>query len=268
MTSLLMSYRDGTPDSHVLASEAITPANGSMPLMAEKSGPLRDLHGTAKYRHEMVAVVLRVDPVDGLCVLLTRRHREPFTGRWALPSGALEPDEHLSDCVLRHLTHHTGLPALSHLEQLETHGSPHRDPADRTVATAYLGLVGPRSGRVDESAVWLPVTMAGADSMAFDHPLFVSAAVDRLRAKLSYTNIGFALAGDEFTMSELRDIYIAVLGHQVSSTNLRRVLSRRGQLEATGTAAPPRSGGGRPAAQFRFTTHTLQVTDPFAVLRP
>lgn len=239
-----------------------------MVVMAEKSGPVRDSHGTAKYRHEMVAVVLRVDPDEGLCVLLTRRAREPFIGRRALPSGALEPDEHLRDCLLRHLGQRTGLTALPHLEQLETRGAPYRDPADRTVATAYLGLVGPQAGRVDDSAAWVPVRVANAENMAFDHDLFLDTAVDRLRAKLSYTNIGFALAGDEFTISELRDIYVAVLGHQVSSTNLRRILSRRGQLEPTGTTAPPRSGGGRPAAQFRFTTHSLQVTDPFAVLRP
>ena len=96
----------------------------------------------------------------------------------------------------------------------------------------------------------------------------VTAARDRLRAKLSYTNLGFALAPREFTISALRDLYAAALGHPVSATNLQRVLTRRRVLEPTGAVAPPGPAGGRPAALFRFTDRTLRVTDAFAVLRP
>ena len=71
---------------------------------------------------------------------------------------------------------------------------------------------------------------------------------ERLRAKLSYTNLGFALAPAEFTISELRDLYAAALGHDVSATNLQRVLLRRGVLEPTGAAA--RIGADRRAARL------------------
>jgi 8-oxo-dGTP diphosphatase len=91
---------------------------------------------------------------------------------------------------------------------------------------------------------------------------------DRLRAKLSYTNVGFALAPPTFTISELRDLYAAALGHDVSATNLQRVLLRRGVLEPTGTRREPGPGGGRPAACFRFRSRRLEITDEFAVLRP
>ena len=49
--------------------------------------------------------------------------------------------------------------------------------------------------------------------MAFDHGPIVLAGRERLRAKLSYTNIGFALAPESFTMSELSSIYTAALGY-------------------------------------------------------
>ena len=91
---------------------------------------------------------------------------------------------------------------------------------------------------------------------------------ERLRAKLSYTNIGFALAPAEFSISELSAIYTAALGYPVDPTNLRRVLERRGLLEATGERRAPGREGGRPAAVYRFASRDLEVTDPFAVLRP
>ena len=71
---------------------------------------------------------------------------------------------------------------------------------------------------------------------------------ERLRAKLSYTNIAFALAPPVFTISELRELYVAALGHEVSATNLQRVLLRRGVLEPTGERREPGRTGGRPAA--------------------
>jgi hypothetical protein len=104
--------------------------------------------------------------------------------------------------------------------------------------------------------------------VAFDHREITLAGRERLRAKLSYTNIGFALAPPEFTISELRDLYTSALGHDVSATNLQRVLLRRGVIEQTGETRPPGRGGGRPAAVFRFRSPELEVTDEFAVLRP
>jgi 8-oxo-dGTP diphosphatase len=104
--------------------------------------------------------------------------------------------------------------------------------------------------------------------MAFDHGTIVQAGCERLRAKLSYTNIGFALAPAEFTISELRELYVTALGHEVSATNLQRVLVRRTLLEETGRRREPGRSGGRPAALYCFRVPALEVTDQFAVLRP
>jgi hypothetical protein len=104
--------------------------------------------------------------------------------------------------------------------------------------------------------------------MAFDHGTMVEHARTRLVAKMSYTNIGFALAPREFALSTLRDIYGAALGHPVDATNLQRVLARRGVIIPTGTTARSGRSGGRPAALYRFTESTYRVTDEFAALRP
>jgi ADP-ribose pyrophosphatase YjhB (NUDIX family) len=216
--------------------------------------------------HEALGAVLQVR--DGrLQVLVWKRAREPFLNAWALPGGRLEPGETLEESIRRHLAAKVDVRDLSHLEQLETRSDPARNPREWLVATAYLGLAPAHvDPSVPEDTTWHPVDELPA--MAFDHGDIALAGRERLRAKLSYTNVGFALAPPSFTISELRVIYRAALGHDVSATNLQRVLLRRRLLEPTGETRPPGRTGGRPAAVFRFASESLEVTDPFAVLRP
>ncbi len=195
------------------------------------------------------------------------RAREPFAGRWALPGGYLGPGETLEQSIRHHLADKVDVRELAHLEQLETRSDPKRHPGAWELATAYLGLVpAGLDPAIPGDTRWQPV--ARLPRTAFDHGEIVRSGLARLRAKLSYTNVGFALAPREFTLSALREIYAAALGHEVSATNLHRVLVRRGVLEPTGSKREPGKTGGRPAALFRFRSRKLEVTDPFAVLKP
>jgi 8-oxo-dGTP diphosphatase len=204
---------------------------------------------------------------DRLQVLLWRRAREPFAGDWALPGGYFEPGETLEDSIRRHLAVKVDVRDLAHLEQIGTRSAPGRHPQEWQLATAYLGLVpADVDPAVPADTAWHPVDALPA--LAFDHEPIALAGRERLRAKLSYTNLGFALAPPTFTISELRDLYVAALGHEVSATNLQRVLLRRGVLEATGRQRPPGPSGGRPAELYRFRNRDLEITDQFAVLRP
>jgi ADP-ribose pyrophosphatase YjhB (NUDIX family) len=216
--------------------------------------------------HVTVAVVLQVRS-RSLRVLLWRRAQEPFAGRWALPGGYLEPVETLEQSIRRHLAAKVDVRELAHLEQLETLSDPSRAPQEWQLATAHIGLV-PLGAEPQLPADTSWHTVERLPALAFDHRAIVIAGRDRLRAKLSYTNIGFALAPVEFTLSELREVYSAALGHDVSSTNLQRVLLRRDVLEPTGRLRASGPTGGRPGALFRFRRRRLEITDQFAVLRP
>jgi 8-oxo-dGTP diphosphatase len=214
----------------------------------------------------VLAVVLSVR-AGRLSVLMWRRAQPPHARRWALPGGALAPDERLRESLQRHLAMKVALRDVAYLEQLATHSATKRDPRGRVLATGYLGIVASDvHPQLPEDTDWHPVDALPAT--AFDHHHFVTAGVDRLRAKLSYTNLGFALAPAEFTLSTLRDLVSAALGYPVHPTNLARVMNRRELIEPTGTHAEPGRSGGRPAAIYRFRSRELVVTDPFAVLRP
>jgi len=225
--------------------------------------------------HEVLAVVFQIrglgpDPKSAtpeLSVLLWQRAQEPQRGTWSLPGGRLRHDEDMMTSVRRQLAEKVDLQEVAHLEQLAVFSEPDRIPATRTIASTFLGLVpSPAIPELPPDTRWHPVT--ALPQMAFDHAPMVAYARTRLVAKMSYTNIGFALAPTEFALSTLRDIYSATLGHPVDTTNLQRVLARRGVISPTGSVAQSGRSGGRPAAMYRFTDSQLRVTDEFAALRP
>ena len=200
-------------------------------------------------------------------MLLWRRATEPFDGTWVLPGGFLAADERLGASASRHLAAKVNIPEIAHLEQLETRSDPARDPRGRVLATAYLALVPPEARPLlPADTTWHPVD--SLPSTAFDHGSIIGSARERLRAKLSYTNIGFALAPETFTISQLRDTYAAALGHPVSATNLQRILTRRAVIEPTLDVSRPTPAGGRPATLYRFASRELVITNPFAAFRP
>ncbi|MFT4044800.1 MAG: NUDIX domain-containing protein [Gordonia sp. (in: high G+C Gram-positive bacteria)] len=220
-------------------------------------------------RVEVLSAVFQVRQIDPdarpqLCVLLWRH--DP-NHAWSLPGGDVTADETLSDSARRLLAEKTDVRNVAHLEQLAVFSDPHRVPEIRTIASTYLGLVPTDVPTpLPPNASWHTVDSLGR--LAYDHADIIAAGRQRLAAKLSYTNIAFALAASRFPMSNLSDIYCAALGYPVDTTNLLRILSRRGVVAATGTVGPTGRAGGRPPALYAFADNELRVTDEFATLKP
>ena len=76
-------------------------------------------------------------------VLLIKRAREPFKGRWAFPGGFVDKDESLEAAAARELREETGLHGIK-LEQLAAFGDPGRDPRGHTVSVVFYGTVSNR----------------------------------------------------------------------------------------------------------------------------
>ncbi|MET0199282.1 NUDIX hydrolase [Rhodococcus sp. RS1C4] len=222
--------------------------------------------------HEVLIAVFQVrsfaaGQAPELAVLLWQRALDPQKGSWSLPGGVLSDDEDLPTSARRQLAEKVDVRTVAHLEQLSVFSDPERVPGDRRIASNFLGLVPIVSDpRLPPDTAWHPV--ARLPETSFDHGTVVRHARNRLVAKLSYTNIGFALAPVEFAMSTLREIYTAALGYSVDATNLQRVLGRRKVIEPTGRTSPSGRTGGRPPALFRFAESSIRVTDEFAALRP
>ena len=220
-----------------------------------------------RFRHEVLAVVLQVRPA-GLQVLLWQRAEPPFEGRWALPGGPLGGDERLGTSLGRHLAAKVDLTDIAHLEQLETRSpTPSATPAGGSWPRPTWPWSPPtHDPQLPPDTAWHPVDEL--PPTAFDHASIVGSARDRLRAKLSYTNIGFALAPDDVhhrrAPGHLRRLGGPPhLGHQPAAhpDPPRRHRADRG-------GRPPHLGRRGPPPCTASLQRHLVVTNPFAAFRP
>ena len=201
-------------------------------------------------------VAFSLQPDTGLSVLMVKRGSPPYRGRWAFPGGLVDEREDLERAARRELREETGVAGRwLELEQLRTYGAPRRDPRGRVVTVAWLTVV-PADvavGAGDDAAEvgWLPVAeLPGSRVLAFDHPLILADALERLRGNLERTPLATRFLPAEFTIGELREVYEAVWDRSLDPGNFqRKVTGTAGLVEETGRRTE--GGRGRPAALVR-----------------
>ncbi len=200
------------------------------------------------------AIVFGYSKQDGVSVLLIQRKYEPFKNCWAIPGGFVLEKESLEDAVRRELVEETGI-SVHYLEQLYTFGDPDRDPRQRIVSVAYMGLVKTsqyqdlKASTDAANAAWFSIRKL--PSLAFDHKKLLDMAAERLRSKIHYQPIGFELLDKKFPFSDLEKLYIALLDREINRRNFSKKILSFGILEDTGELART-EGKGRPSKMYRF----------------
>lgn len=198
---------------------------------------------------------------NDLKILLIKRNLTPFKGSWALPGGFVYINESLDEAAKRELLEEGNIDNV-YLEQLYTFGDPKRDPRSRVITVTYLALA--------DSASW--DVRSGGDAgeaklhsvkklptLSFDHRKIIDYGIERLRAKVGYTNIVMGLLPEEFTLTDLQRKHEVILNHVLDKRNFRKKILSTGIVIPTGK----RSDGGahRPAAFYKFKTKRLIITD-------
>lgn len=224
------------------------------------------------YPQPAVAIDLAILTVadDGLQVLLMRRDdANEVGGPWALPGGFVHTDKTLEETVVRVMKEKAGL-SQAHLEQLGTYGALERDPRGRVISIVYFALtplqklIAVTKGREDLLLAKIEVSWSGEEGgpvealdpdgqtlkLAFDHQELLGDVVKRLRGKLDYTPIGFALLEPRFTLRDAQEIHEAILGRSLTKPAFRRKLLDRGLIRATGTFET--GGAYRPAELYEL----------------
>jgi 8-oxo-dGTP diphosphatase len=201
-----------------------------------------------------------------LKVLLVKRRIPPFVGQFAIPGGFVREDEDLDEAALRELREETGVSDV-YLEQLYSFGKPDRDPRDRVITIAYFALISAdrklKAGGGVSEAHWYPTDELPL--LAFDHVTILNYALERLRNKLEYTTVGFQLLPEKFTLTELQEVYEAILGKKLDKRNFRRKMSI---LRILKPLSEYRRGGQRPAQLYRFVAARFEKLKDKGILFP
>ena len=207
-------------------------------------------------------------PEKIMSVFLTNRDQFPFKDAWSLAGGFVQPKESLEETVSRVLKEKVHADDL-YVEQLYTFGNVNRDPRTRIISVSYMALV-ERSDLpigLQQSDSWfnilkengklilqnennpdLKLDLSVENALAFDHASIIKVGLDRLKNKIEYTDLAFHLVPDEFTLTELQNVYEAILGKKLLAPAFRRVMKSR--VEPTGKTT---SGSGhRPSVLFKY----------------
>lgn len=154
---------------------------------------------TYRYPHPAVAadcVVFGID-ADGLArLLLIERRNEPHRGRWAFPGGFMDIDESAEQAALRELHEETGLTGIA-LEQLRVYSAVGRDPRERVLSVAFVGLTRCEAHRpiaADDAAraQWQP--LRALPPLAFDHADMLADAIAWLRQRAALMRLDLCTA--------------------------------------------------------------------------
>ncbi|MCP4688181.1 MAG: NUDIX domain-containing protein [Desulfobacterales bacterium] len=216
---------------------------------------------TQKHKYVVIAAdtIIFTIKEDALNVLLIEMKKEPRAGRWAVPGGLVKPEESVDAAAKRHLEACTGISHV-YLEQLYTFGRVDRDPFGRVVSVAYFALIPWEDVRLNSSRSrtdiqWREVSRL--PELAYDHGEMIRRAVERLKAKIEYTNIAYSLLPPRFTLTELQKIYEIILGRTLDKRNFRKKIVSLKIVEKTGDAVSGKAH--RPAALYKFTTRDIQM---------
>ncbi|MBF2067581.1 MAG: NUDIX hydrolase [Calothrix sp. C42_A2020_038] len=210
-------------------------------------------------------VIFSVDTAQNrLLVLLVMRQQEPFINSWSLPGTLVRQGESLEDAAYRIMAEKIRVENL-YLEQLYTFGGPLRDPREdstsfgvRYLSVSYFALVRFEEAELIADKVagiaWYSVKQV--PQLAFDHNEILTYGHRRLKNKLEYSPVAFDVLPEMFTLNDLYQLYITVLGENFSDySNFRARLLKLGFLSDTGIKVS--RGAGRPASLYRFNAEAF-----------
>lgn len=213
---------------------------------------MRESNFCYKYPHPAVTADCVIFGFDGLNikVLLIQRGIEPFKGKWAFPGGFMNMNETIEECARRELQEETGLIANS-VEQFYTFTDVNRDPRERVLSVAHYALVRLSEVKGGDDAVkaqWF--AQDEIPSLAFDHDRILRMALSTLKERICFEPIGFELLPEVFTMTELQNLYEAILEVKFDRRNFYNKMLKLGILSE---AEPrPANATNRTPNKYRF----------------
>jgi len=191
---------------------------------------------------------------EDLKVILIKRGASPYKDRWALPGDLVFPNEDLDVAAARVLEELVGLRDV-YLEQVRTFGAVNRHPLGRVITVAYYSLIKIDSYELKaaswaDKAQWHSIGEALSMNLAFDHNEILEACFKKLQKRVKIQPVGFELLPLEFSLTELQQLYEAILQVPLDKRNFRKkILAMNILVDLKTTQA---GVAHRPAKLYRF----------------
>ncbi len=168
-----------------------------------------------------------------LDILLVQHGEGISKGLWALPGGWIRYAESIDDSAYRILKALTGVSKI-YLEQVKAFGHVSRYPTKRVITIAYYALVKPEDytlhpGFTAADAQWFKVS--DVPHLPYDHAKILREGVQFLKDKARREPIGFNLIPKKFTLLQLQELYVVILGRKLDKPNFRRKILKMNFLE-------------------------------------
>ncbi|MBI9066240.1 MAG: NUDIX hydrolase [Salinivirgaceae bacterium] len=160
---------------------------------------------------------------EQLKLLLFERDLEPAKGELSLVGGWVNENKSVEDAAAQVLLHLTGLSDIF-LKQVSVFSKPDRDPGGRVISVVFYALINIEDHNqklVDEfGAKWWPVDQL--PNLVFDHNLMVEKALEKLQQLATYELVGRDLLAEQFTITQLRNLYNSIFQREFDPGNFRK----------------------------------------------
>lgn len=169
-------------------------------------------------------------------VLLIRRKNEPYSGMWALVSGAMYNNETILEATKRELKEKTNLENIK-LEMTEVFDDLDRSPLLRMFGFSFVGVVDIdkvnvlKQTKKTYDAEWF--SLQEIPELAYDHNKILLSSIEKLKQLIVTSDILKALYPHGFTIPEIHKVYESILNIPIDRRNFRKKLLSSGLIQDT-----------------------------------
>jgi len=194
-----------------------------------------------------------------LQLLIRKRDFDPGRDMWSLMGGFVNDNESIDSAAKRILKKLTGLHHI-YMQQVGAFGKINRDPGQRVVSVCYYALI--KVSDYDDkirqkfNASWVPYDEL--PPLFSDHAEMVDKARTLMQQKFACEPVGFNLLPENFTLTQLQQLYEAVYDTQIDKRNFRKRVNEMKYIENTGVIDKTTSKRGAVLYRFNNTIYKQQ----------
>lgn len=213
------------------------------------------MSSTKKDYEQLLETLIGIFTIDKgkIKILLMHKKNEPYKGYWILPGDVLSNKETLEDNITDVVCDKLGLPTL-YIEQCYTFSNLKRNPDNRVIATAFIGLIDnitlvlKKQERDDIELAWFDIN--SIPKTGYDHDKIINKLIEYLKKRIINSNILKILFPSDFTLPELQKVYEQILDINIDRRNFRKKMVNLDYVIDTGDVNEGYMG--RPAKLYRF----------------